>query len=219
MPSFIAIIDILGAIAFAVSGALVGIRKEMDLFGVNILAVITAAGGGLIRDIIMGNVPPALFVTPRYVILAAIAANITFFFVYRARKSDSHVAGTFQRIYDLAMFWFDTLGLASFTADGFYAGFISGYRANMFLVVFLAVTTGIGGGILRDLLATEKPYVFVKHIYACASIAGALTMDIVVRLSGKIDLALILGIIVTIVIRVLASHFRWNLPRIKGTEM
>ena len=84
---FILITDIIGTIAFAVSGALAGVRKKMDIFGVNILAIMTATGGGIIRDLIIGSTPPTAFKNPFFVILAAIAANLTFIFLYWQRRS------------------------------------------------------------------------------------------------------------------------------------
>ena len=114
------LMDITGTIAFAVSGALVAIHHKMDIFGVNILAVVTATGGGMIRDIIIGTLPPVMFRDSLYVLVAAIMANITFVYLYFHKKAASE---TVTKFYEQLYFWFDTLGLAAFTADGVVAGY------------------------------------------------------------------------------------------------
>ena len=147
---FILITDIIGTVAFAVSGAMAGIRKKMDIFGVYILALLTATGGGIIRDLVMGSTPPAAFRNPFFVIIAAIAANITFIFVWWQHKNKKNVSDKTRAIYDKIFFWFDTVGLAAFTADGVHTGLLGSHASNAFLVIFLGVVTGVGGGVLRD---------------------------------------------------------------------
>lgn len=215
MPfSFILIMDIIGTIAFAVSGALIAISKEMDIFGVNILALTTATGGGIIRDLLIGEIPPIMFQNPIYVLIAVITANIVFLILYFNKRK---VSSTFIRFYETILFWFDTLGLAAFTVDGVSAGFNSGVKTSLFLVSFLGVLTGIGGGIMRDVMAREMPSVFVKKVYACASIAGAVAVGILWKKAGP-DQAMLIGFVLIIVIRCLAAHFRWDLPRIRQNK-
>ena len=215
---FIFITDIIGTVAFAVSGAIAGIRKEMDIFGINILAIVTATGGGIIRDIIIGKMPPTAFINPFFVLLAAITANVVFLFVYTTRKTGKKIPDKAKNIYDLVFFWCDTAGLAAFTVDGVHAGLsLSGtIAANAFLVVFLGVVTGVGGGVIRDILSLEMPMIFVKHIYACASILGAIVMFVICSVTGSTAAGIMAGFFVTLVIRYLAMHFQWNLPRIKN---
>ena len=207
---FLAIMDVIGTAAFAVSGAVVAIGAEMDIFGVNILAVTAATGGGMFRDLLIGRTPPAMFRDPLYVILAVVSANLVFLAVYLSRRE---MRSSERHIYDLILFWFDTLGLAAFTVDGVYVAWQYG-QSSVFLMVFLGVITGVGGGILRDILARQTPYIFVKHIYACAAIAGALTTALMFRSAG-LENAMVLGAVVIVVIRVCAAHFKWNLPRIR----
>lgn len=210
---FILITDIIGTVAFAVSGALAGIRKKMDIFGVNILALLTATGGGIIRDLITGSTPPAAFKNPFFVIIAAIAANITFIFIWWQHKSRKNISDKTRAIYDKVFFWFDTIGLAAFTADGVHAGLLGPYSDNSFLVVFLGVVTGVGGGVLRDVLSLEMPVIFVKHIYACASIIGAAAVYIVYNVTGSAEAAMLTGFFFVCVIRFAAAHYGWNLPK------
>ena len=202
---FILITDIIGTVAFAVSGAMAGIRKKMDIFGVNILALLTATGGGIIRDLVTGSTPPMAFKNPFFVIIAAIAANITFIFVWWQHKNNKNVSEKTRAIYDKIFFWFDTAGLAAFTADGVHTGLLGDFSNNAFLVIFL--------GVLRDVLSLEMPYIFVKHIYACASIVGAAVVYIVYNLTGSAEAAMLSGFFFVCAIRFCAAHYGWNLPK------
>lgn len=210
--SLLTILDMIGTVAFAISGALTGIRQRMDIFGVNVLAICTATGGGMLRDIIVGRFPPAMFRNPAYVAVACVTANIVFLVVRRKRA----VPKTVITVYDKVLFWFDTFGLAAFTVDGVMMGIDQGYGYNIFLISFLGFTTGVGGGALRDILANQMPYIFRKHIYAIASIAGAVTTGLFeyylpgLRLPGMLS-----GFAVVILLRFLAAHYEWNLPVIK----
>ena len=210
---FMLITDIIGTVAFAVSGAIAGMRKKMDIFGVNILALLTATGGGIIRDIVTGTIPPAAFRNPFFVIIAAIAANITFIFVWWQHKNNKNISEKTRVIYDKVFFWFDTIGLAAFTADGVHTGLLGPFAGNAFLVIFLGVVTGVGGGVLRDVLSLEMPYIFVKHIYACASIIGAVVVYVVYIVSGSAEIAMLSGFVFVCVIRYCAAHYGWNLPK------
>ena len=172
--------DLIGTIAFAISGAFVGIRKKMDIFGVNVLAITTACGGGVIRDLIIGATPPMMFRNPFYVLVAAIVANIVFLLVYRHR----HMPRKLAPLYDQLLFWFDSLGLAAFTVDGVMAGVRAGYPDNYFLICFLGFITAVGGGALRDIMACQMPDIFRKHIYAVAAIAGAIVLAMLYRWTG-----------------------------------
>ena len=206
-----AAVELIGTAAFAISGALVGVRKEMDVFGVNVLAVTTACGGGIIRDLLVGNTPPAVFQNPRYVMAAALMANVVFLLLFLHREMPRRLA----HLYENALFWCDTLGLAAFTVDGALVGVRGGFQRNLFLVVFLGVLTGVGGGVLRDVLAGRIPEIFRKHIYALAAVAGALTLGLALDLGADQYAALAAGAGVVVLLRVLAKRFNWNLPRVR----
>lgn len=210
---FIFIMDFIGTAAFAVSGAIAGIRKDMDIFGVNILAILTATGGGIIRDLIIGHTPPTAFVNPVFVIVAAITANIVFLVVCWTHKAGVKLSGKTRAIYDRAFFWCDTVGLAAFTVDGVHAGLEPSLLSNAFLIVFLGVVTGVGGGVFRDVLSLEMPVIFVKHVYACASLLGAVVTYVWYITSKSWTASIIAGFFVTVVVRYLAMHFGWNLPK------
>lgn len=215
MPwSLLFLFDLIGTIAFAISGAFVGIRKEMDIFGVNVLAVTTACGGGLMRDLIIGSVPPQMFRNPFFVMVAIVVANVVFLLMYLHRHMPRKVAP----LYDKLLFWFDSLGLAAFTVDGVMAGIAMGYGDNVFLICFLGFLTAVGGGALRDVLAGQTPDIFRKHIYAVAAIAGAVLMAGLLRLIGSQQIAMVGGFLLVPVLRYLAARFLWNLPKVKMEE-
>ncbi len=205
------VFDLIGTIAFAISGAFVGIHKEMDIFGVNVLAITTACGGGLMRDLIIGNIPPRMFQNPIFAFIAFVVANVVFLLMYL----HSHMPRKMALIYDQMLFWFDTLGLAAFTVDGVMVGLAAGFEDNGFLLCFLGFMTGVGGGALRDVLANQMPDIFRKHIYAVASIAGAILMTVLLRLTGSYKTAVLGGFILVMLLRKLAAHFLWNLPKVK----
>lgn len=204
------IIENVGLIAFALSGAVVAAKKDMDLFGINLLALVTATGGGLIRDIIIDVIPPAMFVNPSYTIITLITANIAFVVMYMKKPLPKGMSP----FYDQLLFWLDTLGLAAFTVDGVFTGIQSQYSDNMFLVAFLGVVTGIGGGIIRDLLADKVPYVLVKHVYAIACIAGSIVTVLLWHFTESELISSLSGFFTIVILRFLAMAFKWNLPTV-----
>jgi uncharacterized membrane protein YeiH len=208
--SLLVIFDLIGTVAFAVSGAITGIQKRMDIFGVNILAILTACGGGLTRDIIMGNFPPQMFINPIYVLVAAIVANIVFGIMYFHKG----IPQKFSGLYDRGLFVFDTVGLAAFMVDGVMIGANFGYEDDKFLLVFLGFITGVGGGVLRDVLSNQMPAIFVKHVYALPIIIGGILMVVMHELLGTWNLAMICSFALVIILRVMARHFLWNLPKV-----
>ena len=162
--------EMAGTVAFAASGAMVGVERNMDIFGVSVLGVVTAVGGGMIRDIVLGIIPPNVFTNPVYALVATITSCVVFLVFYWKRQL---LEGHMRLTYDRVMLVMDSIGLGIFTVVGVNTGIRSGYMDNVFLLVFLGTITGVGGGLMRDMMAGVPPYIFVKHIYACASIVGA----------------------------------------------
>lgn len=211
MPdTLLTVFDFVGTVAFAISGSLVGIHKKMDIFGVNVLAVTTACGGGLMRDLIIGSAPPQMFQNPVFVLVAVVVANIVFWLAYRHR----HLPKKIAPLYEKMLFWFDTLGLGAFTVDGVMAGVQAGFGENYFLICFLGFLTAVGGGALRDIMADQTPDIFRKHIYAVAAIAGAILMSLVLHFFKSESIAMVAGFLLILLLRNLAAHFRWNLPKV-----
>lgn len=205
------IFEMIGTVAFASSGALVGIRKNMDIFGVNVLGITTAVGGGCIRDIILGITPPKMFQNFSYVGASILISCILFTIFYLNQEL---LSSRFLETYERIMISLDAIGLGVFTVMGIRTAIEASFENNLFLLIFVGAVTGIGGGMLRDVMAGMTPFVFVKHVYAIASILGAVCY-IILRLYIRDTISLFLGAAVVIIIRLLAAHFRWNLPRIR----
>lgn len=200
------VFELFGTVAFAISGAITGLKKKMDIFGVVILAVVTAVGGGAIRDIVLGNTPPMTFRNPVYALVAVATGIITFIPAVR------RLAGKNPRVFDIFLLITDSVGLGIFTVMGIRTAIGTGHGENLFLLVFVGVVTGVGGGLLRDMMAGNTPYIFVKHVYASASLAGAVLCVLLWKPLGS-TAAMSVSAVVIIVIRFLAARFKWSLPK------
>ncbi len=199
--------EIAGTVAFAVSGALLGLEKRMDILGISILGLTTAVGGGVIRDIILGITPPMTFRNPLYAAIA-IGVSVLVFVIVRKRSLFK------GRFYEITMLIMDSTGLGVFTVIGINTAFVRDDSYGIFLLVFVGVMTGVGGGILRDVMAGDRPYIFVKHFYASASIIGAVVCVAVWDVLGSIT-SMFVGTAVVIVLRLCAARFRWSLPKVQ----
>ena len=208
------IMEMAGTIAFAASGAMVGVERNMDIFGVSVLGVATAVGGGMIRDVVLGVIPPAVFTNPVYALVSVLTSCIVFFIFYFKREL---LEGHRRETYDKFMLVLDSVGLGIFTVVGVNAGIRQGYMDNAFLLVFLGTITGVGGGLLRDIMAGVPPYILVRHIYACASIVGAIVCVLLYRHFGAVA-SMVGASAVVVLIRYLAAHYRWNLPKLTREE-
>lgn len=200
------IIEIIGTIAFAISGAMVAIKKEMDVLGVVFLGIITAVGGGVTRDLILGITPPTTFTKPIFAIVAIVTSILVFLPWVQKFFAKNH------KFYESTLFIADSLGLAIFTVNGISVAHSVGFVDNIMLLLFVGVVTGCGGGVLRDVLAGDRPYIFVKHFYACASLIGGAVCCLLWQYAGGMY-ALSIGSVVIITLRILAAHFRWSLPK------
>lgn len=194
------VLEIIGTIAFAISGAMVAIQKKMDILGVAVLGMTTAVGGGIFRDLILGQTPPVAFLQPVYALVALVTALLTFLPFIRKHMNTDHPIFVFL----------DSVGLGIFTVVGAGAG---AGTDNLFLQIFLGTVTGVGGGVVRDVFASEKPFIFVKHFYACASILGAVAYTVMTRLHVSRDISMVAGAALVVVIRTLAAKFKWHLPK------
>lgn len=207
--TFFLICEWLGTAAFAVSGAMVAVDTGMDLFGVIFLAMITALGGGTLRDMIIGHFPPRMFTNYQYLLLAVFCAVTVFLLadIYKDRyvKSEHGI----ERVNNV----FDAIGLGVFAVSGARIGMEAGFMDNAFLVTFLGMTTAVGGGMIRDVLLQRIPFVLNKRVYAVAAIAGALTYWVIEYVFLTPVLAYAVGWLVTVTLRLLATIYKWNLPR------
>ena len=206
MNGFISLFELLGTLAFAASGAMTGIRKGMDVFGVCILGLTTAVGGGVLRDLLLGNTPPATFQDPTAAAAAVVTALIFFLPGIRRRLMAN------QPLYDRILLAMDSAGLGIFTVVGIQVAWRCIPQPSLYLLTFVGVITGVGGGLLRDVMAGDTPYIFVKHIYACASLIGAVVCGLL-WIPAREMTAMLAGAGMVLVIRGLSAHYRWNLPR------
>lgn len=199
------VLELIGTVAFAISGAIVGIKKDMDVLGVAILGLTTAVGGGVIRDLILGQQPPRTFQDPTCALLALGTSLIVFLSFYFGKHFHT------RRLPDTLLLVADSLGLGIFTVNGVAAAMRS--HREITLLLFSGVLTGVGGGVMRDMLAGDRPYIFVKHVYASASILGAVSYML---LHGRVNETAAAWISMTLIValRLLSSHYRWNLPRV-----
>lgn len=212
-------IEIIGIVSFAIAGALVAIDKETDLFGVVFLAVMTCFGGGIIRDITIGRHPPAFFRELTYQFFIAIAVALTVFILARIFKKqylekEQLVLSVNNYIDALAIGIFSVSGVQ--TCLDFFAE--QSKPAGFVLCAVLGMTTAVGGGMIRDLILRDIPFILRKRIYALAALIGAILYYVtVVHLFPNNELAEVIGQIVSIaivvIIRVLATKLKWNLPK------
>lgn len=198
--------EIVGVVAFAISGALVGIKKKMDILGISILGLLVACGGGVIRDLVLGITPPMTFRNPIYATIAILTSIVVFIYMENAPKKRS------RKMQDRIMLIMDAIGLGIFTVMGINTAYTQEQDYSWFLLIFVGVITGVGGGILRDIMAGDRPYVFVKHFYASASIIGAIVYVIILPYLGTVT-SMFVGTGVIIVLRILAAKYRWSLPK------
>ncbi len=201
------IFDYLGTFAFAISGTMVGMQKRMDIFGIFVLALATAVGGGVIRDTLVGNTPPIALKNAAYVWLSLLAVIVILVLSHRTRRTAlRHKWAT--RLYYLA----DTIGLASFTVTGAVIAITADPRAQFLLPMTLGVITACGGGIIRDICAMRIPVVFRSEFYAAAALTGSFVFCIV-RLLANLTWAIPFSFLTVFALRLLAIIYRWNLPR------
>lgn len=215
MSQYITILEMIGTIAFAISGSLVAVNAHMDVFGIVVMGVITATGGGVLRDIILGQFPPVAFQNPVYVAVAALTSLIVFVAIYYGvHPRDERGNNNFRSL----LLIMDAIGLAIFTVMGVNAAWQLNVEKNHFLCVFSGVLTGVGGGLIRDMTVNAVPYIFSKHIYAIASIIGA-EVCVLLMQAGQTFSAIWVGAIVILIIRILAARYRWSLPKISRNDV
>ncbi len=192
--------DLFGVAVFAITGALMAGRKSMDLFGVLVIAIITALGGGTLRDVILGNHPVSWIRDDTYILIASLAAVGTVLWVRLTRP-----------INETGLLLADAFGLAVFTVYGTEVALQNGLEPGT--AVIMGVITAVGGGVLRDIICNEVPLIFQKEIYAIACIAGSLAFIGLGQVALPGWLATAVSMLVVLLIRLAAIHWRLSLPR------
>lgn len=194
-------IDLAGTFAFAISGALAARQKGLDVFGILVIAFTVACGGGIIRDVCIGAIPPAGLSDWRYLFVAIIAAILTMNLHSLVRKIKRPIL------------LFDALGLGLFAVTGARKALIYGH--NFEVAILVGMITAVGGGILRDVLLNRVPVVFEKEIYASAALLGASVMVLGQYFEFLAEWAFLLGFLICFIVRILALRFHWKLPAFK----
>lgn len=196
------VLDLAGIFVFAISGGLVAVRKELDLFGVVVLAGATGLGGGFLRDVLIGATPPAALADWRYLLVPVAAGLLTFFFHPAVGRAERQVAV------------FDAFGLSLFCVTGAIKA--DGYGLGLLPAALMGMVTGIGGGMVRDLLTDRVPVVFRGELYATPALAGALIAVVAARQELPVVVSAVLGGGVCLVWRLLAMRRNWQAPRPRG---
>lgn len=209
------ILVIVGTVAAGISGAFVAIKAKLDLFGVVFVGCVTAVGGGILRDMMVGRTPPAIFSSLYLLLIAAVTSMVVFVVAYIASKRFELIRKKVEQVNNV----FDAVGLAAFTVVGVDVAFTTGtVFHNPVLSVLLGLLTGVGGGIFRDILTATTPYIFKKHIYAIACLGGAILYYVLRYFTGNTLIAAIVCMSFVITIRMLATRFRWEVPKVHLVE-
>ncbi len=213
MSTFFETTEIVGIIAFAISGAMISIQRKMDIFGVIFLTLVTALGGGAMRDLFLGITPPTNFFNYKHLLITILTAILVFVL---ATIFKTFFFENFKKINEIVNV-FDAFGLAAFAITGVKITSVAGYSDHGFFVIFMGVFTSVGGGLLRDVMSREKPMIFCKNVYATAVLIGTVFYYFL-RNTVPENLLVILTFIIIVSIRVLAAQFHWDLPKIERPQ-
>ena len=198
---FIYVLDIIGTFAFAVSGALVASDKKFDLFGVVIIAFVTAVGGGMLRDLLIDAHPINWIGDLNYMYTIFLAVIFTFLF----KSKIAHLSKT--------MFLFDTVGLSVFTLLGLEKGL--SFNLNPIIALIMGMISAVFGGVLRDVLTNKIPLIFEKEIYASACLVGGISYLLLTYFNMTENVIFVFSASIIVIIRVIAVKFKLQLPKIK----
>ena len=208
MEQFLFVMEIIGIVAFSVSGAVTAIDKETDLFGVVFLAIITSFGGGLLRDLIIGVGSPLFFESYLLIIISVVTALAVFVIasVLKQRFVEN------EELVEKINTYFDAAGLGVFAVTGASVCMDMGIE-NPVTIISMGMLSCIGGGMIRDFSLREIPFVLRKRVYAFAAILGSTAYWLLRVLSVNELVAVICGFSITVLIRICATVFKWNFPK------
>lgn len=192
-------IEILGTVAFAISGSFAAMQRRLDPFGVLIIAFVTSIGGGTVRDLLLGDTPVAWMRDVNYCLLILVTSFLTIFFKTQIKK------------FKVTLFLFDSLGLGLFTIVGVQKGIVFGLEPG--ICVALGTITGCFGGVIRDTLLNTIPLIFRKEIYATACILGGVLYFGLLNFNLKADLAKIIVIAFIFTLRIVVVKYKLTLPK------
>ncbi len=192
------ILDLTGTAAFAISGALAGVRRQMDLLGIMVLGIVTAIGGGTLRDILLGDTPPFCLKDETYLYVSIIFALITFF--------THHVVDRYSN----ALLYFDAIGLGTFVVIG--TGKALDFNTGFVGAIIMGMMTATAGGMIRDILSGQVPLILKKEVYATACLAGGILFFILTQLGVPRTATMLLSALLVVALRLLAIRHNWSLP-------
>jgi uncharacterized membrane protein YeiH len=195
------VLDLMGTFVFALSGAVVGVRRRLDIFGVLVLSFAAASAGGIMRDLLIGSVPPAAIRDWRYMAASVLGGLLIFIWFPRSQRS--------ARVRNFVLL-FDAGGLALFAVTGTQKAL--GFGLNPVVASLLGMLTGIGGGMMRDVLVADIPNVLRSDLYALAALAGAVVVVIGQQFHVAPTVAAVLGAVICFGLRLIAIRRRWQLP-------
>lgn len=210
MDVILFIIEIIGVVSFSISGNIVAIEKDADLIGALIFALLTSFGGGMLRDLMLGTLPPNLLWNPEYLLMELICVGVTMVFFHLA-FIEKFRSALVRHKHD---FWFDctdSIGLAIFCVFGVDTAVDAGVT-GILLLVFSGCITGVGGGMLRDICTATIPRIFRKHVYLLPCILGSLFYALTRETLGQL-ISMLITLVFIIAVRLLACKYKWNLPR------
>lgn len=200
--SFISVLDAIAVGVFAVTGALVASRKEMDIFGFALLGTVTGMGGGTVRDLLLGNLPVFWVKNPTYAAIALTVSTIVYF--------TAHIPESRYRL----LLWLDAVGLSLVCVIGADKGLVAGVGG--FIAIVMGVITAVFGGIIRDMLGGESPVILRREIYVIPAMLGAMAFVAIKSLGATYPIAAMSGFALCFTVRGLALYYRWSLPPYKS---
>ena len=193
------LLDLTGTTAFAASGALAGVRRGMDMFGVLVLGMVTAIGGGTLRDLLLGDLPPFSLQNETYLWLP-VAVSLLVFLTHR-----------FLPKIETPLLYFDAIGLGTFVVIGTSKAL--SLNTGPFGAVLMGIMTGTAGGVIRDILSNEIPLIMRREIYASACLIGGSLLVLLSHFNAPRELSLLVAAGSVILLRLLAIHYNWSLPK------
>ncbi len=202
------VLELIGIASSAISGTMVAIEKKCDVFGAVFLAMITALGGGVLRDTMIGHLPPRMFTSYAYIVTALFFSLAVFMTALRHHERYHAAKDKLDHVNN----WFDAIGLATFTVAGVDLTIAAIGMDAPLTPILLGMVTGTGGGVLRDVLTGTMPRLLYKRIYALASLAGSNLHFLLLRLGVNGTLSAAITIALIVLLRYLATRYRWNMP-------
>jgi len=203
--TWITFIDLAGTLVFAISGITAGIKKEFDIIGTLVLGIVTAVGGGTLRDLLIGSLPVGWLTTDVYIYVIFAAIPISYFFsksLLRLRRS---------------LFLMDTIGIALFTVLGAQKTLDAGLSPAV--AVMLGSVSAVFGGVIRDVLANVEPLIFRREIYATACVAGGIVYVSLLHFALDPAIAMLSAMAVIVIVRYISMRYNWGLQiKVKGYE-